>query len=135
MDRIYRQAQKVLFWLGPEDVLTKDGIYILDILARAWDALQARWSHGQPSNDMVGKIIGTIGNSPLLKSLGVPVIAWRQWQAVLALYRRSWFSRSWSSRSLLWHRICCLCVDPGYLKCMSWGGLPNFSSSHGRNIT
>jgi hypothetical protein len=93
MDRIYRQAQKVIVWLGQEDALTREGFRTLALLARAAGALH---SSRKDTSDSLLSSIGTMANSPLLKSIGIPMISWKQWQAVVAMYRRAWFSRSWT---------------------------------------
>jgi hypothetical protein len=94
MDRIYRQAKKLLIWLGDDDSLTNIGVEMLELFACAHEAYRAKTS--SYSSKTVMEIIGTKEESPLLRSLGMPPLSWSQWQAVVSFYRRSWFSRSWT---------------------------------------
>lgn len=105
MDRIYRQAKKVLIWLGDEDSLTKEGMDVIHLLASTNEAYQLM----KPSYSIksVADTIGTPENSPLLAQLGAPPITWRQWQAAVAFYKRSWFTRSWNVQEFAMGRDAC----------------------------
>ncbi|KAF2647075.1 hypothetical protein K491DRAFT_699856 [Lophiostoma macrostomum CBS 122681] len=90
MDRVYRQAQKVLIWLGQDDTLTRGGFEAMRQMARA-----KQWYEDLPK-EKISEAIGKIHKSTLFKRFGVPDITPRQWQGVLSLYRRTWFSRAWT---------------------------------------
>ena len=84
MDRIYRQAQKVIIWLGPSDSMTKP-------------ALNAIHKFSTASTDVYNEVYGrSISNPEPYEKLGIPMISKDEWLAVLALYNRSWFSRAWT---------------------------------------
>ncbi|KAF2824324.1 hypothetical protein CC86DRAFT_457122 [Ophiobolus disseminans] len=92
MDRVYRQAGKALIWLGAADELTQEGLTTMISFATAAHALRA---HKIPKESR-SRLIGRPGNSPLLAKLRLPRLGPRQWQAVLSMYRRTWFSRAWT---------------------------------------
>jgi hypothetical protein len=92
MSRVYKQAKKVLIWLGREDALTRAGFDTMAQLQKTWTEIQFT----RTSKQTLSKMIGTPGKSPLFKKLGMPDITLHQWQGVLSLYRRTWFARSWT---------------------------------------
>jgi hypothetical protein len=90
MDRVYRQAAHVVIWLGLQDELTQDGFTLMTYLARM------RHNTMGMSRQMISSTAGDMFESPLLKKYGLPGIRPRQWQALLSLFRRQWFLRSWT---------------------------------------
>jgi hypothetical protein len=85
MDRIYKQARKVIIWLGPADSMTRSALYALYALAKV---PKDRWWQINSGTGMF--------DPRTYELLGIPQISTEQWKAVRALYRRSWFSRAWT---------------------------------------
>jgi hypothetical protein len=85
MDRIYKQARKVIIWLGPADSMTRPALYALSALAKV---PRERWWQVNSGTGMF--------DPRTYELLGIPQISIEQWKAVRALYRRSWFSRAWT---------------------------------------
>lgn len=84
MDRIYKQARKVVVWLGPSDSMTKP-------------ALNAIHTISNVSMDACKEVYGkSISNPKHYEKLGIPFISKEEWLAIRALYQRSWFSRAWT---------------------------------------
>ncbi|KAF2636806.1 HET-domain-containing protein [Massarina eburnea CBS 473.64] len=84
MDRIYRQAQQVIVWLGPSDSSTKLAVQVIANLA----------------NIPIKKCRELFMTSPLstdpYERLGIPTISKKDFMSVKALLERSWFARSWT---------------------------------------
>jgi hypothetical protein len=91
MDRVYRQARKVLIWLGHDDVLTREGSKAMFVTHKLYKATV----HAGLRGEKLSKILGPPGDSPIFKRFGLPRITPFQWQGLIALFRRTWFVRAW----------------------------------------
>ncbi|KAF2112083.1 heterokaryon incompatibility protein-domain-containing protein [Lophiotrema nucula] len=86
MDRIYRQAQKVLVWLGPADSMTEPAVKAITTIAGA-------------SVEVCGRLRGSrILDPEAYKTLGISSINEQEWLSMRALCQRSWFSRAWTTQ-------------------------------------
>jgi hypothetical protein len=90
MDRVYRQAAKVLIWLGPEDALTRAGCRALLQLSNLFEEIR------HIPRERLSMVVGRLTDCPLFEKHGYPDISAEEWQGVLCLLRRTWFSRSWT---------------------------------------
>ena len=90
MDRIYRQAQQVLIWLGCQDTLSSHGFSAILQLAKAFPGV------AEVSPESMDRVAGHWQNPSLLKRLGLSNINRNQWQGLLCLYHRTWFRRGWT---------------------------------------
>lgn len=90
MDRVYRQAVKVLIWLGPEDALTREGLQAIILLARM------RIETRDIPSERIPAVVGQMLDCPLFKKHKLPDIQPTQWQGLLCLFRRTWFTRVWT---------------------------------------
>lgn len=95
MHRVYRQASKVPIWLGPADSLSREGSMGIIRLNEAFYILRDRAAAGAVSADSLSKLIGRPGKSPLLREANLPDITSKQWQGIITLLRRTWFTRAW----------------------------------------
>ncbi|KAI9692796.1 MAG: hypothetical protein M1820_009344 [Bogoriella megaspora] len=85
MDRIYRQAQVVLVWLGPPDSLTSDAMRVFLLLSKEVSPEKARKMRNF-----------RITNPNSYKAMEIPFIGMEKWEAVYAFLMRSWFFRAWT---------------------------------------
>ncbi|KAF4617059.1 hypothetical protein G7Y89_g15091 [Cudoniella acicularis] len=84
MDEIYRHAQKVIVWLGPED---KDYTSTaVDVLSRLSAVPKEIWNADIPGGLKHPEIYTRLGVGPIYES---------EWQALGELLMRTWFSRIW----------------------------------------
>jgi hypothetical protein len=92
MDRIYQQARKVLIWLGPADELTAGGFEALKQVAIAYkESINTKTSSKLRSKTHKRRKNGL----PSLRQ-ELSDISATQWQGVVSLYRRTWFTRAWA---------------------------------------
>lgn len=98
MDRIYRQAQKVIVWLGPADSMSRDGMTAFERMATAYNLWRPR--SADFNGETVSKIVRRPTDSTLWEKLGMPRISAREWYGVLGILRRSWFARAWTKQEL-----------------------------------
>jgi len=85
MDRIYRQAQLVIIWLGPADTYTSDAFNAICSLANI--------SGGKFEN--LNLLSDMLDFKPY-KTLGIPYLPKSMWRAVHAIFHRPWFGRAWT---------------------------------------
>lgn len=94
MNRIYRQAEMVLIWLGQLDAFTREGFAAMKQLGEAYEATKYL------PRESLSVAVANPFDSPLFKKMGLPDITFRQWQGCLSLYRRTWFYRSWTVQEI-----------------------------------
>ncbi|KAJ9156280.1 hypothetical protein NKR23_g1143 [Pleurostoma richardsiae] len=86
MGRIYSQTQKVIVWLGPEDMFARPAVKLLFKL-RETSQLKARAA-------------ALMTNDEACSSMGLPPITSSIWWSVFAFFHRSWFRRVWVMQEL-----------------------------------
>lgn len=103
IDRIYRQAVKVLIWLGCEDLLSQHEFNALLVLAKAYMTFEQFKEEqlGDAPMESRHRVFGPPNDSTLLRSCGLPQIVPCQWQRLFALYNRAWSTRTWVIYPLL----------------------------------
>ncbi|KAJ5461605.1 HET-domain-containing protein [Penicillium daleae] len=105
MDRIYRQAQTVLIWLGPEDEFSRDAILCLRLIA------DRRLLEKAPEVRHYA-----IQAEEPYEQLDIPYIDTTKWLAIYAFLHRAYFYRSWISQEVAFARkpvvICGTLVFP-----------------------
>ncbi|KAF2493874.1 HET-domain-containing protein [Lophium mytilinum] len=107
MDRIYRQAQQVVVWLGPSDSMTDPAFKAIIAMA------------GAPVDEL-HKLQGSRMLDPApYKTLGIRMISKHEWQSMRALYERSWFSRAWTLQEFVLARKAVMFCGHGFMK-MQW---------------
>ncbi|KAN0113261.1 Heterokaryon incompatibility protein (HET) domain containing protein [Hyaloscypha variabilis] len=83
MERIYRQAQNVVVWLGPDDTLTELGIEVMQRLASV------------PPEKRELDLPDDLDNPEVYIGLGIPFCTPQDWLALATFLQRTWFSRVW----------------------------------------
>ena len=101
---VFRAAQSVTIWLGPEDQFTADALAVVDAISplmaltasnssreikRAWDDISYTDFFDDGWYSRVAEAAGLQGN-----------ITHRQWLGLLALLTRPWFQRAWVVQEL-----------------------------------
>jgi hypothetical protein len=83
MSRIYRQAQRVIVWLGVEDEFSLPAIATVSKLASIGpDGVQ------NASNYALGNVLS-------YSRFGIPLFSRDDWLSVYVFFSRSWFRRAW----------------------------------------
>jgi hypothetical protein len=83
MERIYRQTQNVVLWLGPGDELTELGIEVMQRLASA------------PAEKQELELPDDLDDPEVYRALGNPICTRQDWLALATFLQRTWFSRVW----------------------------------------
>lgn len=83
MTRIYREAEKVIVWLGPDDLVTESGIEVMNRLSSV--APEKRDAELHPDLD----------DQEVYEVLGIPFITSQKWLALATFLLRTWFKRIW----------------------------------------
>ncbi|RDW66344.1 hypothetical protein BP6252_09979 [Coleophoma cylindrospora] len=84
MDRIYKNAETVIIWLGPRDNETSMALEVM----RQIIEIPAQKASNQ-------KFTSSIGDEEIYQTLDIPYIEPYQWQAYASFLQRTWFSRIW----------------------------------------
>ncbi|KAF1850403.1 HET-domain-containing protein [Cucurbitaria berberidis CBS 394.84] len=107
MDRVYRQAQKVVVWLGPSDSMTEP-------------AVKAVCAISSVSKRTCEQLLASRMLDPeVYQKLGIPLISKHEWQCLRALYDRAWFSRSWTIQEYVLSRNTVVFCGHAFLE-MKW---------------
>lgn len=89
MGQIYSSCELVTIWLGPADESTAD----------AFSALRKLGMLFHPGKDRKELLRRAQEHSPFhsitYKALAIPEVSISEWRAMILLFRRSWFSRTW----------------------------------------
>ncbi|TVY84305.1 Heterokaryon incompatibility protein 6 OR allele [Lachnellula suecica] len=89
MDQIYRHAQKVIVWLGPEDEnQTATSIDVLERLAAV------------PRENQDVEIPSGLNHREIYTNLGMDPVRTSEWIALGELLMRTWFNRMWVIQEL-----------------------------------
>lgn len=83
MERIYRQAQTVVIWLGPNDALTSLGIKVMQRLASV------------PPENRAVELPDDLYDHEVYRRLGISICTLQDWLALATFLQRTWFSRVW----------------------------------------
>ncbi|KAE8446732.1 hypothetical protein EG329_011637 [Mollisiaceae sp. DMI_Dod_QoI] len=83
MERIYRQAQNVVIWLGPNDQLTELGIKVMQRFA----------SVSEENREF--ELPEDLEDSEVYRILEIPFCNLQDWLALATFLLRTWFSRVW----------------------------------------
>lgn len=83
MERIYRQAQNVVIWLGPNDAFTQLGIKVMQRVASV------------PPEKQEIELPYDLYDPEVYRRLGIPVCTSQDWLALATFLQRTWFSRVW----------------------------------------
>jgi hypothetical protein len=93
MSSIYKAAQNVIIWLGPEDQFTTDSIAAVRRLASIHPSRYNSVSHAD-----------FYQNQASCRKLGIPEMSHFLWLSLTAFFQRSWFKRAWIVQELIFAR-------------------------------
>jgi hypothetical protein len=83
MDQIYRAADAVLIWLGPQDGYARQAFRTITILSKA------------PASAAKAFRLSAQLESSQYEALGMEPITPSNWYSLYALFERHWFRRAW----------------------------------------
>ncbi|RYP91199.1 hypothetical protein DL770_002676 [Monosporascus sp. CRB-9-2] len=99
MHTIYKEADAVLIWLGPQDEMAKQAVRAMLNLSMAPD-LTAQTIH-----------LSEQDRSLVFRKAGLFSIPDSWWHSMVSLLHRRWFQRAWIIQEVAWARIAILVCD------------------------
>lgn len=102
MDRIYKAADTVHIWLGPQDDFSMDASKVIDVLERA------------PSGSLERLELSSDLHSLQSQELGIAQIKPTNWHCLFAFLERRWFRRAWIVQEVTFSKFALLNVGSVY---------------------